>query len=371
MRTSLFLEDDARRSGADWPGAFGARGGGRRASRRAEHRIPQQARERPARALDGRVAQARRRRGLQGGVRPRRAARRAVQAGGAAVSNELVAAARALSRSASVRASSGSRFSEAQDSRSRSRSATPPPSAPKPRASGSRPFAADGAVGHGESCPRPYVTGETIDSARAFVERARRGAAPRSSTGVDCCGWIASHRRRDRRQSGGVVRGGAGAARSAWRKRAGIPVESLLSLPPLRGQTSATPRSSAMPAPATFHAIAERYRAGASPTSRSSCRGDPNAIARRCRCSRSGPGARCASGSTPTISGASAEEAIAGIPPRARRPLLRRRRADWHEPVRASWPSIARRSRMPDHPRRELRAIRAAVATWRRRHRSG
>jgi L-Ala-D/L-Glu epimerase len=35
----------------------------------------------------------------------------------------------------------------------------------------------DGVVGHGESCPRPYVTGETVASAQAFVERLGRDVA--------------------------------------------------------------------------------------------------------------------------------------------------------------------------------------------------
>ena len=31
----------------------------------------------------------------------------------------------------------------------------------------------DRAIGYGEACPRPYVTGETVESAAAFVESHR------------------------------------------------------------------------------------------------------------------------------------------------------------------------------------------------------
>jgi L-alanine-DL-glutamate epimerase-like enolase superfamily enzyme len=51
----------------------------------------------------------------------------------------------------------------------------------------------EGLIGYGESCPRPYVTGETTDSARAFV-REHEGSIRREVTGLDSLrGWMAAH----------------------------------------------------------------------------------------------------------------------------------------------------------------------------------
>ncbi len=61
------------------------RGSDRLSARRAEHRVPRQARERPTQATRRGVAETWRRRSVQDGVRPRRAARRSVQAGRAAI----------------------------------------------------------------------------------------------------------------------------------------------------------------------------------------------------------------------------------------------------------------------------------------------
>ena len=39
--------------------------------------------------------------------------------------------------------------------------------------------ASDGGIGSGESCPRPYVTGETLATARAFTRGTRRRSGAR------------------------------------------------------------------------------------------------------------------------------------------------------------------------------------------------
>src|SRR6185295_6614630 len=119
-------------------------------------------------------------------------------------------------------------------------------------------IAADGTTGSGESCPRSYVTGETIDSARAFVE-AHDAELRRDVDGVDALQmWIASHR------------AAIDANPAAWcavelalldlfGKRAGVTVESLLSQPALAGDFRYTAVLGDA-SPAAFHAMAERYR---------------------------------------------------------------------------------------------------------------
>jgi len=95
--------------------------------------------------------------------------------------------------------------------------------------------ASDGSVGFGEGCPREYVTGESLNSARAFI-------AARTSH------WL--HEIRDAATLGVWVRGHAheiDASPAAWAavelalldllgKAAKVPVESLLGLPALCGR---------------------------------------------------------------------------------------------------------------------------------------
>jgi len=118
-------------------------------------------------------------------------------------------------------------------------------------------LAADGTVGSGESCPRPYVTGETLATAGEFVAR-HEADLRRQITSVETLrGWIARHEQE------------IDAAPAAWcalelsvldllGKRAGVPVETLLSMAPLSG----TFRYTAVlgdASPAAFQAMAERY----------------------------------------------------------------------------------------------------------------
>jgi L-alanine-DL-glutamate epimerase-like enolase superfamily enzyme len=51
-----------------------------------------------------------------------------------------------------------------------------------------------GAVGVGEGCPRQYVTGETVESARTFLRGAAPGAAGAAGTVDGLRSWMADHR---------------------------------------------------------------------------------------------------------------------------------------------------------------------------------
>ena len=51
-----------------------------------------------------------------------------------------------------------------------------------------------GAVGVGEGCPRRYVTGETVESARTFLRGAAPGAAASAVTADGLRSWMADHR---------------------------------------------------------------------------------------------------------------------------------------------------------------------------------
>ncbi len=53
---------------------------------------------------------------------------------------------------------------------------------------------ASGAVGIGEGCPRQYVTGETVESARAFLRGAAPGAAASAETVDGLRSWMVDHR---------------------------------------------------------------------------------------------------------------------------------------------------------------------------------
>ena len=51
----------------------------------------------------------------------------------------------------------------------------------------------EGLVGHGESCPRSYVTGETIESAQTFFDRHEADVRASVRDRADLDAWIASH----------------------------------------------------------------------------------------------------------------------------------------------------------------------------------
>jgi L-alanine-DL-glutamate epimerase-like enolase superfamily enzyme len=119
-------------------------------------------------------------------------------------------------------------------------------------------IATDGSVGCGESCPRPYVTGETLATARAFTSQ--HEAALRSAvTGVDTLHtWVAEHQH------------DIDANPAAWcalelavldllGKRQRTPVEGLLSVPSLDGSAFRYTAVLGDASANAFHTMAERY----------------------------------------------------------------------------------------------------------------
>ncbi|MHB1144564.1 MAG: mandelate racemase/muconate lactonizing enzyme family protein [Thiobacillus sp.] len=54
----------------------------------------------------------------------------------------------------------------------------------------------DGQVGVGEACPRPYVTGETLDTARAFFADTHAGVVAEIRDAATLRAWVATHARR-------------------------------------------------------------------------------------------------------------------------------------------------------------------------------
>lgn len=91
-----------------------------------------------------------------------------------------------------------------------------------------------GAVGHGEGCPRRYVTGEDLSSVRAFFLEHRAVLCEEIAAIRDLIAWEAAHRRQiDRNPSAWC------AIELAWldalARERGASVEALLGLPELRG----------------------------------------------------------------------------------------------------------------------------------------
>jgi L-alanine-DL-glutamate epimerase-like enolase superfamily enzyme len=119
--------------------------------------------------------------------------------------------------------------------------------------------ATDGSIGSGESCPRSYVTGETLATARAFTAR-HEVSLRRDVNSVETLRtWVAQHADE------------IDANPAAWcalelslldlfGKWQGAPVETLLSVPSLAGWTFQYTAVLGDAAAATFHAMAEQYR---------------------------------------------------------------------------------------------------------------
>ena len=116
---------------------------------------------------------------------------------------------------------------------------------------------ADGTIGSGESCPRQYVTGETLETARAFADRHEAALRNKIDSFETLCAWAAAHRQ------------DIDANPAAWcalelaildllGKRRVAPVEAILSLDPLAGQFRYTAVLGDA-SPDTFRAMAERY----------------------------------------------------------------------------------------------------------------
>ena len=118
--------------------------------------------------------------------------------------------------------------------------------------------ASDGTAGRGESCPREYVTGETMATARAFVEKHEIDVRREITSLATLRAWAASHIKT------------IDANPAAWcamelalldllGKQAGAPVEALLSMPILSGAFRYTAVLGDA-SPDAFRAMAERYR---------------------------------------------------------------------------------------------------------------
>jgi len=117
--------------------------------------------------------------------------------------------------------------------------------------------ARDKTTGSGESCPRRYVTGETLETVRAFVE-AHEPALKRDVVSAGTLrDWIAQHRVDIDRHPAAWC-GVELALLDLFGKASGVAVESLLSLPPLTGRFRYTAVLGDA-SPKTFHAMAEQY----------------------------------------------------------------------------------------------------------------
>ncbi|NOT24761.1 MAG: hypothetical protein HOP16_01550 [Acidobacteria bacterium] len=116
----------------------------------------------------------------------------------------------------------------------------------------------DGAVGYGESCPRPYVTGETIDSAREFFVEYESSLRLRVRDVASLRAWMSEH-------ADAIDRNPAAwcalelATLDLIARHAAVTVESLLGLAALDGRFYYTAVLGDMGIDA-FQATAERYR---------------------------------------------------------------------------------------------------------------
>ena len=93
---------------------------------------------------------------------------------------------------------------------------------------------ASGAVGVGEGCPRRYVTGETVESARTFL----RGAAPEAAASAETVdglrAWMTGHRESIDANPAAFCALEL-ALLDALARHQGVPVERLLGCPELNG----------------------------------------------------------------------------------------------------------------------------------------
>ena len=118
--------------------------------------------------------------------------------------------------------------------------------------------ASDGHIGSGESCPRSYVTGETLATARDFTLRHEASLRDAVDSVESLREWVAAHQR-DIDESPAAWCALELALLDVLGKREGQPVEALLSVPSLAGRSF---RYSAVLGDAradAFHAMAEQY----------------------------------------------------------------------------------------------------------------
>lgn len=118
---------------------------------------------------------------------------------------------------------------------------------------------AGGASGFGESCPRPYVTGETTETARDFAAR-HDGSIRRSIVNMETLRkWVSAHRDEIDRSPAGWCAIEL-ALLDLFGRRYNAPVEALLGLSPLTGSFQYTAVLGDAPL-AAFQAMANQYRA--------------------------------------------------------------------------------------------------------------
>jgi L-alanine-DL-glutamate epimerase-like enolase superfamily enzyme len=116
----------------------------------------------------------------------------------------------------------------------------------------------DGVVGYGESCPRPYVTGESIDSAQAFFLEYESSVRSSVRDLTTLRAWMHDH-------GDAIDRNPAAwcaielATLDLMARHRGVTVESLLGVAPLEGRFTYTAVLGDMSVEA-FRAMAERYR---------------------------------------------------------------------------------------------------------------
>jgi L-alanine-DL-glutamate epimerase-like enolase superfamily enzyme len=112
-------------------------------------------------------------------------------------------------------------------------------------------------IGQGESCPRPYVTDETVDSALAFVARYNEELSREVATLDDLRAWMDEHRTEIDRHPAAWCAVEL-ALLDAFGREAGHTVEAVLGLAPLTGRF----RYTAVVGdddPEAFHALVRRY----------------------------------------------------------------------------------------------------------------
>ncbi len=119
--------------------------------------------------------------------------------------------------------------------------------------------ATDGTIGSGESCPRPYVTGETLATARAFTSRHEASLRSTVNSVETLRTWVEAH-------ADDIDTNPAAwcalelALLDLLGKRQGTPVEALLSVPSLAGRAFRYTAVLGDSPASSFHAMAEQYR---------------------------------------------------------------------------------------------------------------
>jgi L-alanine-DL-glutamate epimerase-like enolase superfamily enzyme len=117
----------------------------------------------------------------------------------------------------------------------------------------------NGLVGRGESCPRPYVTGESVDGARLFFDEHEAAIRAAVHDLTSLREWMEEHGDQiDRHPAAWCAM--ELAMLDLLAQHAGLTIESLLGLAPLTGRFSYTAVLGDMGADA-FRALAVRYRA--------------------------------------------------------------------------------------------------------------